>query len=96
MSERVMYNYLSDPTFDTRYKTARDDIVRGVSNHLREHMSEAVDIIGNIMRNPDNRPQDRLAAAKAVLEYGKKYIESGDILERIGNLERRSNDEQTD
>ena len=96
VSERVMYNYLSDPAFDARYKAARDDIIRGVSNHLREQMNEAVDIIGNIMRNPNNRPQDRLAAAKAVLEYGNKYIESGDILERIGNLERGSDDEQTD
>jgi len=39
------------------------------------------------MRDPDNRPQDRLAAAKAVLEYGDRYIESGDMLERIAKLE---------
>ena len=83
-----MYDYLADHAFEARYKAARDDIIRGVSNHLREQMNEAVDVIGAIMRNAENRPQDRLSAAKAVLEFGDKYIESGDILERIGKLEK--------
>lgn len=88
VSERVVYDYLNDPAFESRYKAARDDIIRGVSNHLREQMNEAVDVIGEVMRDTENRPQDRLSAAKSILEYGDKYIESGDILERISKLER--------
>ena len=90
VSERVVYSYLSDPAFESRYKAARDDIIRGVSNRLREEMGAAVDVIADIMRDTDSRPQDRLAAAKAVLDYGDKYVESGDILERIGKLEKGS------
>jgi len=93
VSERVIYDYLNDPEFESRYKAARDDIIRGVSNHLRERMNEAVDVIGGIMRDPGNRPNDRLTAAKSILEYGDKYIESGDILERIAKLERNKEDE---
>ena len=96
VSERVIYDYLADPGFEERYKAARDDIIRGVSNNLREQMNEAVDTIGDIMRDGENRPNDRLAAAKAVLEYGSKYIEANDILERIGKLEARAEDEQGD
>ena len=87
VSERVIYDYLKKPDFEDRYKAARDDIVRGVSNHLREQMNEAVDIIGDIMRAPENRAQDRLAAAKAVLEFGDRYIENDDVLGRITKLE---------
>ena len=87
VSERMIYDYLNNPAFEARYKAARDDIIRGVSNNLREQMSEAVDVISDIMRDADNRPLDRLAAAKAILEFGDKYIETGDILERIGKLE---------
>ena len=94
VSERVIYDYLNDMEFESRYKAARDDIIRGVSNHLREQMNEAVDVISGIMHNPENQPKDRLAAAKAVLEYGDKYIESSDILERIGKLERSADDGQ--
>lgn len=94
VSERVIYDYLADPAFESRYKAARDDIIRGVSNHLRERMNEAVDVIVTIMRDTENRPQDRLAAAKSVLEFGDKYIETQDILERIRKLE--ANNEQGD
>lgn len=94
ISERTIYDYLADPDFEARYKAARDDIIRGVSNHLREQMNEAVEVIGSIMRDVENRPQDRLAAAKAVLEYGDKFIETNDILERIGKLEKDSDSEQ--
>ena len=96
VSERVVYDYLSDPDFEARYKASRDDIIRGVSNNLRDKMNEAVDIIGDIMRDEENRPNDRLSAAKAVLEYGGKYIEANDILERIGKLEACAEDDQAD
>ena len=94
VSERAVYDYLKDPDFDVRYKAARDDVIRGVSNHLREQMGDAVDIIGAIMRNSENRPHDRLAAAKAILEFGDRYIENRDILERIAKLERDVDNEQ--
>jgi hypothetical protein len=93
VSERVIYDYLKNPAFENRYKAARDDIIRGVSNHLREQMNEAVGVIGDIMRDAENRPSERLAAAKAVLEYGDKYIETGDILERIAKLEEGMGDD---
>ena len=88
VSERVIYDYLKDPDFEKRYKAARDDIIRGVSNHLREQMNEAVDIIADIMRDTENRPPERLSAPKAILEYGNRYVESNDILERIKILEQ--------
>jgi len=94
VSERVIYDYLKNPAFETRYKAARDDIIRGVSNHLREQMNKAVDVISDIMRDEVNRPQDRLTAAKSILEFGDKYIDSNDILDRIGKLERSVDHEQ--
>ena len=96
VSERIVYSYLADPAFEARYKAARHDIIRGVSNNLREQMNEAVDVIGDIMRSPGNRPQDRLAAAKVILEFGDRFIENIDILERISNLERTMNNEHSD
>ena len=92
VSERVIYDYLADPAFENRYRAARDDIIRGVCNHLRERMNEAVDIITDIMRGTENRAADRLSAAKSILEFADKYIETNDILERISRLE--ANNEQ--
>jgi hypothetical protein len=88
VSERSMYNYLDNPAFYARYAAARDDVLRGVSNNLREQMNEAVDTISKIMRSTKSKPHERLAAAKAVLEYGIRYVESDDILSRISKLEQ--------
>jgi hypothetical protein len=93
ISERTAYLYLDDPTFANRYNAARDDLLRGVVNHLRGQMNAAVDVIAEVMNNAGNKPFERLTAAKYVLEFTNKYIESGDILERLGKLERdRFND----
>lgn len=87
VSERVIYDYLKDPEFNNRYKAARDDITRGVANNLRGRMNEAVTVISDIMNNTENAPKDRLAAARAVLEYGARYAENQDIAERLKELE---------
>jgi len=87
VSIRTIYNYLEDPAFEARYKAARGDIVRGVANHLLNQANEAVDVICAIMRDTSSRTQERLSAAKFVLNYTDKYIENNIILERIEKLE---------
>ena len=87
MSERSVHDYLNDPIFQERYRAAKDDVMRGVSNHLRGQMSAAVDVIADIMSDNENRPQDRLSAAKSILEYGARYVEEQEILERLKALE---------
>ena len=91
MSERQIYTYLADKDFEARYRAARDDIIRGVSNSLMAQMNDAVNVIGCVMRDIEAKPYDRLAAAKMILEFGSKYIESQDIIERIAKLETAHN-----
>ena len=91
LSERTAYDYLSQPQFQARYRQARDDVIRGLTNHLRERMNEAVDVIGEIMTDPENKAADRLSAAKAILDYKAKYNEQLDVLERLTALESQEN-----
>jgi len=86
VSERVIYNYLSDPTFKSLYNAAREDIMRGVSNHLCERMNEAIDVIASIMTD-GSRERDKLSAARAILDYGVRYTVAYNILERLQALE---------
>ncbi len=88
VSERAVYDYLRDPAFSARYQETRDDVIRGVSNNLRGQMNSAVDVVSAVMNDTENMPKDRLAAAKIILEYGERYTETTDILERIAALEQ--------
>ena len=87
VTERTIYEYLRDPDFKADYQTARDDIIRGTANNLRNRMNEAVDVIATIMRDDAAPYRERRAAACAILEHGAKYTETLDILERMKTLE---------
>ena len=93
VSERLIYKLLKNSDFEVRYRNAREDILRGVSNQLKENMSKAVETIASIMNDTDNRPNERLSAAKTILEYGNKYIELENILERLKKLEDSQSEE---
>ncbi|MDL2280832.1 hypothetical protein LJC10_03100 [Selenomonadales bacterium OttesenSCG-928-I06] len=94
ITERYIYKLLEQPDFNARFKAAREDIIRGIANHIKSSMTEAIETIVNVMRNTENRPNDRLSAAKTILEHGNKYIELEDVLERLKRLEDAQNEIQ--
>lgn len=85
--ERTINDYLAKPEFMERYKAAKADIVKGVSNKIQGKMSKAVDVIGDIMEDEENPPMVRLSASKTIIEHGLKFQENELILERIEALE---------
>lgn len=87
VTERTVYEYLSNSAFKARYQAARDDVVRGAANSLRERMSEAADVITAIMRDTAAPHRDRRAAACAILDYAEKYTNTLDLLERMKSIE---------
>ena len=87
VTERTVYDHLTDPDFKARYQAARDDVLRGAANNLRERMSEAVNVIAAIMNDGTAPHRERRAAACAILEHGAKYTETLDVLERVKALE---------
>jgi hypothetical protein len=85
--ERTITDYLAKPEFMERYKEAKADIVRGVSDKMQGKMSQAVDVIGELMEQKRTPPAVRLSASKTVLEIGLKFQENEQIIERIERLE---------
>ena len=69
------------------YQVARNDVLRGTANNLRERMNEAVNVIAAIMNDTTAPHRERRAAACAILEHGVKYTETLDVLERMQVLE---------
>ena len=87
MSERQAYNISQKPEFQARYRSAQDDLLRRTSNNLRRQMDKAVNTIAAVMGSSKSRTQDRLAASKMILEFGLRFVEAVDIVERIAALE---------
>lgn len=72
ISERVIYQRLHDGDFTEKYENAKAEILKDTVTHITSKMSDAVDVISDIMVDDFSANSTRLAAAKAMLEYGIK------------------------
>ena len=79
--------YLQEPEFQAAYQDARADQLREVSSALRGSMTAAADKLVKLLNSKNNYVA--LGAAKSILEYGIRFTETLDIMERIAALEAR-------
>ena len=90
MSERVLYNFLSDPCFKVALQDARREAFSGTIAMLQASSSRAVKTLNEILDDPEGRPADRLAAARAIIDFGLRSFELWDISTRLSNLEAQN------
>ena len=87
ISVRTLQAWLKEPDFITDYQEARTAIVSQATARLRSIMTEAVDVLAEVMNEPANPPGPRISAAKTVLEMGLKAVENEEIIDRLSALE---------
>ena len=85
--ETTAYNWLRKPDFAEEYKQRKRQAVSEASDYIQSRISEATQIINEIMNDTDTPSQVRLNAARSIIEYGYKIIEQRDIVTRIEELE---------
>jgi len=85
--ESTIRDYLAKPEFLERYRAAKAEIVKGVSNKIQGKMSQAIDVIGELMESKETPSAVRLNASKTILEQGTELYKTEQIIERIEKLE---------
>lgn len=75
LSERTMYDRMSDGDFKELYKNVKADIVRQAVFKLNKHISAAVDTVVEIMSDSTVNPAIRLQAAQTILNNSNKFSE---------------------
>ena len=68
---------------------ARSRILRATVNRLVSSTRRAAEVLLEVASDPDAHPAQRIAAAKAILEYAFKAQEQDDIVARLDALEER-------
>lgn len=89
VSERTVYEYLQDEEFARRYDEARRGLVKEATAQLQQGLAPAVGTLSAIVKNEEADIRARVAAARALLEYGIKYSEITDIYTRLDALEQQ-------
>lgn len=92
---RTLYDRMKAPDFKVLYAQAKADIIKEATMKLQNSLSMAVDTLVEIMTDTQAGNQTRVNCATAILQYGARYTEATDILERLEVIEQAQAVENT-
>lgn len=84
---RTLQGWMKDESFKADYQEARKTLVQQATARLRSIMTQAVDVLAEVMNEAANPPGPRISAAKTVLEMALKAVENEEIIDRLSALE---------
>jgi DNA-binding transcriptional MerR regulator len=89
VSERTLYGWLQEEGFREQYRSARTEVVRHAVTMVQKASGEAVDVLREVMNNPQSTTSSRVSAAKTILELALKAVELEDVESRLVALEEK-------
>lgn len=84
----TIYKELKNPTFMHAYRSIRKQIFDQTITTSANLVGVAQQRLGKILKDPNQKTSDHVAAAKVVLEYASKMMEIEEIAKRIEQLEK--------
>ena len=89
VSEVTLWRWLQQPEFRASYMEVRRVAVQRAIARTQAITSEAVETLREVMNDQSSKGSERIAAAKAILDYALKGIELEDHEMRLQDLEAR-------
>lgn len=87
VSRATVYRWLNDIDFAAELKKKRDAMLDSAIESVKSHSVKAADTLAAMLVSNDERL--RRMAAKDLLDYSFRILESRDILERLEAVEER-------
>ena len=84
---RTLYERMKSPAFKELYAQAKADLIKGATAKLQGYLNGAIDTLAAIMKDEETAKQTRANCAVSILQYGAKFTETTDILERLEAVE---------
>lgn len=84
----TLRSYLRDKEFSAEYKRAVAELMEDAARQAQQAIEPALSALQGIVENTDENAQARIGAARSILEYSLKLVETTDILTRLGELEQ--------
>lgn len=92
ITERTIYDRMSNGEFQAMYKSAKADIVRKAIFELNNQIGAAVEIIVSIMSDQEINPAIRLQAAQTILNNASKFSDRLNIDENRITEQKEKNE----
>ena len=84
---RTLYERMKKPEFKDLYAQAKGEILKTATAKLQGNLCGAIDTLTEIMTDKEAPKQTRANCAVSVLQYGAKFTEATDIIERLEAIE---------
>lgn len=84
---RTLYDRMKKPEFKELYARAKADILKTVTAQLQGEFSNSVKTLAKIRDDEEAPKQTRANCATSILQYGARFTEATDILERLEAIE---------
>ena len=88
VSEKQIRVRLGPPAFKKKYDTARRELLEQTTAYVQGALTEAIDKLLSIMRDPDASPQTQVNAASALVRTFLKLNENCYILNQIEEIKK--------
>lgn len=90
VGERTLHRWLGEPAFCEALRLARRRAFDQSISQAHRYASAAVQTLARVMADPVSTANARVAAASAILRFGREAIELDDIEMRVSALEARA------
>ena len=87
VSEVTLWRYMQDDNFQQALKEAKQQAVEQAIIRIQQVTGEAVEVLYEVMTNPNTPASSRVSAAKTILEMNFKVIENEEINKRLDEIE---------
>lgn len=87
VGERTLHRWLDEPTFSREYRRARRQAFSHAASLTQRYAPLAVQSLAKVMMDVDAPYASRVAAASALLKFGRESLELDDLARRIEALE---------
>jgi len=97
IGERTLHTWLDEPAFIKAYHKARRQNFQQAISMCQKATPVAVQALFKIMTDAATKPNVKVAAASAIMKFGRESIEMDELAARIDALEQAaSQDKQQD
>jgi hypothetical protein len=90
VGERTLHKWLDRPNFAAEYRRVRREAFRQAVGMSQRFASAAVATLAKVMADPQSPYSAKVAAATALLKFGREGIEIEDLQVRVEDLERQA------
>ena len=85
---RTLRGYFSDPAFSAEYKRRKRQLVSDATRQIQASYHSAIKALRDIVESDSSSANEKISAARALLEYGLRFTDTNEILTGIEDLEQ--------